>query len=68
MSYSWMEHVGLYTVLVDGKPPRPFLYINGKDAPPWVVEPIRGKSFKLPSLEAAQFALILALNHQGESK
>lgn len=66
MSFIYQEHDGLISVLVDGKLPEPFLYIDARSPPPWYVEPIAGKRLgPFDSLAAAQAALILNL---GEKK
>lgn len=66
MSFIFQEHDGLISVLVDGKLPEPFMYIDAKHPPPWSVEPIHGKRMgPFWSLTAAKAALIFAL---GEKK
>ena len=65
MSYFYQEHDGLITVMVDGKIPVPFMYIDAKAPPPWWVEPIMGKRLgPFKSLAAAKAALILALGEK----
>jgi hypothetical protein len=64
MSYIFQEHDGLITVILDGKLPEPFMYINARSAPPWLVEPISGKSLAFESLEAAKAALILNMEER----
>lgn len=65
MSWNFQEHDGLISVVIDGKLPVPFMYIDAKHPPPWYVEPISGKRIAFKSLSAAKAALILAL---GEKK
>ncbi len=67
MGYDWQEHDGLMTVMIDGKMPLPLAYIVTRDAPPWLVEPLRGETREFDSLEAAQLALILSFN-SGDTK
>lgn len=62
MSYIFQEYDGLITVVLDGKLPEPFLYIDAKNPPPWFVEPVEGKRLgPFWSLTAAKAALILSL-------
>lgn len=62
MAYIFQEHDGLITVVLDGKLPEPFMYIDAKNPPPWWVEPVEGKRVgPFHSLEAAKAALILSL-------
>ena len=66
LSFIYQEHDGLISVLANGKLPEPFLYIDARGAPPYWVEPIKGKRLgPFDSLAAAQAALILNL---GEMK
>lgn len=68
MSYSFTENDGLITVIINGKLPTPFMYIDARNPPPWWVEPVGGARVgPFQSLEAAKFGLLMALN-QGEAK
>jgi len=66
MTYDFQEHDGLISVVINGKLPEPFMYIDAKAPPPWYVEPVHGERVgPFESLDAAKAALILAL---GEMK
>lgn len=68
MSYVFSENDGLITVIINGKLPTPFMYIDARNPPPWWVEPVGDERVgPFHSLEAAKFGLLMALN-QGESK
>ena len=64
MGYEFQTHEGLVSVVVDGALPKPFMYINTIGAPPYLLEPLHGETLEFDSLEAAQAALILALEHR----
>lgn len=68
MSYEFYANEGLITVLINGQIPQPFMYIDARKPPPWVVEPVEGESVECQSLEAAKMALIMAVSSRGEKK
>jgi hypothetical protein len=67
MSYEFQEHEGLVSVVVDGALPKPFMYIDTNGAPPYRVEPLHGETQEFDTYEAAQAALIFALEHRGQT-
>ncbi len=68
MTYRFIENEGLITVIINGKLPTPFMYIDARTSPPWWVEPVgAARVGPFQTLEAAKFGLLMALN-QGESK
>lgn len=63
MTYVFHEWEGLITLTVNGQRPEPFMYIDGRNAPPWWVEPVCKKRVgPFESLEAAKFVLISSIN------
>lgn len=59
MAYIFQEHDGLVSVVVDGKLPDPFMYIDTRGAPPYKLEPVGGTTIELETFEAAKAALIM---------
>ncbi len=73
MAVEWVEHDGVISVTVDGRLPKPFLYILAGNPPPWYVEPLGTGHDKQPfdTLDAAKFALLLSLkgnDHEDQNK